>query len=401
MATVALITVLVLPFVLALQLGSLEINRWTRWAWLAFSLLMLPEILRLARSTQHLLLVRCYAGLLVVSLFAWEASYGPGYLFAIPATYLLIPLFTAAAWGWFQAVGTRGIAIVFFTKYLTGAVVFLLFLSFIVTRSGYGDEALYFLHPPFFRHIRHANYELLALVALLLLAVDVKAIKFSVISLVLLPLFGFFVAWSGGRGGALALLVLFVLLALFRHELRSSLFRVAAALLAGCIIAFILHKGAILYAPGLDRSASFDVSQGFDSVSSGRLGIWKGSLTYWVESWSTLLFGRGPDAFVNFGINRVVYPDGYLVQPHNMVVQWLLDFGLLGLLLSVAVLARALRPSAQSPHQKSVSQQHPAAALLILVYLVFSLSDGLLHHAAPLSVFMLILAFHMSRLSVR
>ena len=399
LATVALVTVLILPLVLALKFGSLRVNYFTYWGWAVFSLLMAPELYRLVRDARQSALLRCYALLMVICLFAWEAAYGPGYVSTIPATYILIPVFTAAALAWFNTVGRPGLMISFLTKYLAGTAVFMVFLFTIASRQSYGDETFSYDNPLFFRFIRHINFELFTLLALLLLVIAAKAIRLTSVYLAPLLLLGFFAAWSGGRGGALAMLLLLTLFAVYRKDMHSSLLKVGIALLVGLIVAFLLHQAGVLYAPGLEREGALDATQGLDAVSSGRLGIWKGTLTYWQENWSTIWLGRGSDAFVSFGLNQTVFPAMVVVQPHNAVVQWLLDFGIAGLAVSAAALIRATSLKNAMLENPQTLDVKLAANLLIVVFLIFSLSDGLLFHVAPFTVFLLLVAFRMSRAS--
>jgi O-antigen ligase len=174
--------------------------------------------------------------------------------------------------------------------------------------------------------------------------------------------------WSGSRTplAALAGAIVFWLVR-SPQQARRRLAALTTAtfgvgfLLAQAVPAETAHLG---FWNALKRTASAGSS--ISRITSTRSDFWQESLHHYSYSPFT---GLGPDAY------RYLTPSMDGLQPHNFVIQWLLDFGLLGAvpLLIVAIVALRRGWSGRS------EQVHPWAALFT-VSLLSGLLDGNLYH---------------------
>jgi O-antigen ligase len=97
------------------------------------------------------------------------------------------------------------------------------------------------------------------------------------------------------------------------------------------------------------------------------------------------VLGHGPDGFRFSEIER---PHPGIYQPHNSVVQVLVEFGITGLVLVSLVFFQELRRfHGRLTGQRENSPVDTTAVLLfglLIGFLVFSLVDGLFYHSVPL-----------------
>jgi O-antigen ligase len=107
-----------------------------------------------------------------------------------------------------------------------------------------------------------------------------------------------------------------------------------------------------------------------------------------------MLFGFGPDAVRMVARAEIGYPPW--VQSHSAIVQALIEFGLIGLALqSVAFFVVARRSFFVLRSNIAPSDVRVSAALLVALG-AYMLVDGILYHAIPLIMVMLLTAhlFH-------
>ena len=121
-------------------------------------------------------------------------------------------------------------------------------------------------------------------------------------------------------------------------------------------------------ANGIARSVS---AASVDELSSGRIVIW-------TDTWQRLAggfglwFGWGGNGYIRMGLAR-----GFIFHPHNVILQVLTDWGIVGFILLVNFLANALRPLAGARFRTA----NGALAVSILVFLLITgMLDGGLYH---------------------
>jgi O-antigen ligase len=191
-----------------------------------------------------------------------------------------------------------------------------------------------------------------------------------------------FLVWIGGRGAVIAftstMLLLIALLVYLKQLKIRLLFFLLISLFIGCLLSIPLN---IYHWNGLIRFVSDNEGlMGLQSSSSlARLELWSESIELFLAK---PLLGYGPEAH---HFNTQI---GYL-QPHNFILQWLVEFGLLGtmclLYLIYSILIKALKQSLVSTTAINKVSLFCAIGLLIQ-----ALVDGNLYHGAPTALFVLL-----------
>jgi O-antigen ligase len=181
-----------------------------------------------------------------------------------------------------------------------------------------------------------------------------------------------FLVWIGGRGTVIAFTSTMLLLIVFLAYLKQLKIR---ALFLGCLLSIPLN---IYHWNGLIRFISDnDGLMALQSSSSlARLKLWSESIELFLAK---PLLGYGPEAH---HFNTQI---GFL-QPHNFILQWLIEFGLLGttclFYLIFSILIKAVKQFLISTSVVSKVSLFCAVGLLIQ-----GLVDGNLYHGAPTALF--------------
>lgn len=190
-------------------------------------------------------------------------------------------------------------------------------------------------------------------------------------------------AWSGSRAPALGLAV-FIVFWFWRgspDERRFLLRWVPALSLLALACSYPLGSPF----PQLGWWQAFERTAG--AVQSGAVNIaamTSSRTDYWAASWQQILrtpwLGNGADAYL------FLSPTQHGNQPHSMPIQWLLEYGVIGLLAWLALLARSLR----SLWQSSRAPLAVFSAALMAGAAAYSLFDGVFYHMivfVPVAVF--------------
>jgi O-antigen ligase len=126
-----------------------------------------------------------------------------------------------------------------------------------------------------------------------------------------------------------------------------------------------------------------------------RLGIWRDSLTAIAQR---PILGFGPEGYQLSGCCN---PN--VVQPHNSVLQILLEFGVLGLVVFawVAIVVFGPRVRAITLHTPRLERNSIDSTLLAILagFAGFSLIDGLFYYPVPLVHFALVCALLLTPVS--
>ena len=235
--------------------------------------------------------------------------------------------------------------------------------------------------PPVFSNIRFASHLFVIVLPLLYgrLITDNKNC---------LPLFYFFLItaiwafsiWSGGRAAILVITGVSVWL-MFRH-IRLTIW-VLPAIIAGCFIGSEL--------PSVDYSQDFIrpvVEEGsalakLNSLSSGRVYLWLGSLELW---WNhNFWFGIGAEGF-QYLIPAIGTQS--VSHPHSFPIQLLISYGFVGFTLVMSLFIITL---IKYQTTKKVKMSHFYFMSIISVFLL-SMVDGNLYHSLSLIFFSIVLS---------
>jgi O-antigen ligase len=181
--------------------------------------------------------------------------------------------------------------------------------------------------------------------------------------------------WSGTRGSAISVWVaLATAVVAFRSFQRlRALGTLLISTVIGAVLSLLHSVPNALY--GVFRIASSVGEEGVDAVSSGRLSMWAGTIE---KILTRPLLGYGESQF------RLVVPEarGDYNHPHNVVLQILLQWGLVGG-LCFAVLA-ALIARTFYIETATEPRAHLPAFLVVVSLLTMSLFEGTLYHPYPI-----------------
>lgn len=246
---------------------------------------------------------------------------------------------------------------------------------------GIHSHRMWFSHFPFTGHARHAGYNMMvACIAGATLWMSSRE-KMSGMAANALGLFlvGACLIWLGGRGSMLSVVLAVLIVAcITRQQLNISARRVwllmgivALALLAAELAAQFRFNG--LYNSFARSLAADDLNR----LSSSRLAIWADALSKLEGHW---LMGLGSQAYL-FLPDKLARKTS---MPHNMVVQFLVEWGVVGTLLFLALLARYLRSGFVSLRQLKDGMVDKwyllGSAIVVLALMLHGLTDGTFYH---------------------
>lgn len=270
-------------------------------------------------------------------------------------------------------------------------------LFFIIMQTTEYPSRLYEGHAnqgvPFFANARYLGYLVTAsssLLAIDILRTDINLRKSLFISLLFITNLGLLV-WLGGRGALVAFTFAVVLYLAYLTFLGQLKIHRLGLLLVLVITSFYLaYICSIFYWNGpysFLRSLLID-SQGTDfninELSSNRIAIWSQTL---VAIFDKPWIGYGPEGYR-------FHPDHVFgLQPHNVFLQLLVGYGVLGtsifIYFYVKALTIAIKQVLQQVNQFMLDSR---AALMIIISLsIHGLVDGTFYHSQPL--FLLIISF--------
>lgn len=239
----------------------------------------------------------------------------------------------------------------------------------------------WFTYPPLNTHIRHTGYQVAAGVSALMvffLAGGRVLVSRGPLLLLMIVLCAFLL-WMGGRGSIFSVLAAFLLLAaaLCVKGVRSRDLWLAfsVSIAAGLVLSEWL---AVFDWNGvLDLVARTAGAKDLNQMGTGRLGLW---LTSWESVKDHLLFGLGPQGYLLMP-NRI-----FGIQPHSFLVQFLVEWGLVGGLLFSALLVYAfyrgfLTHIVQAKGDVDIAAL--SAGTMIVALTVHGLVDGTYYHPQP------------------
>ena len=188
-----------------------------------------------------------------------------------------------------------------------------------------------------------------------------------------------FLFWAGGRaaiGAAVAGAVVFLWFAPRRQRpWVAGVSLLAATAGAWLSTLFRVADPRMGFFQSIERTAS---ATSVNALSTGRLAMWETTIEA-IEKhpW----FGLGPEGYLY--LETKVYG----VQPHNLLLQFLVEWGLIGTVLFAALLFLVFRKALSNLGQEEKSLHRTAritALALLVAFTVHSLVDGLYYHVVPL-----------------
>lgn len=246
---------------------------------------------------------------------------------------------------------------------------------------------------PGFENIRHYGYY--AVVAIAYLAAIATTPKARAIILSFAAMAGAWslLVWSGSRGSTVALVGSSLLLWLWKVDKKwqRSVGLVFVAIVLGTSLSLLLPRAEpshgiqrILRHSGLwGEFPTHTTTSNF--ITNGRVDLWSVVVPQAVEHpW----LGHGPDGFLHSGARGT-----WVEQPHNLVLQFLFEWGIVGavaMLVLIAVVMWRQIQHVRSLGRREVPDAFQASRLgalgALVGLLLQSLVDGTLHHSFPLAL---------------
>lgn len=286
--------------------------------------------------------------------------------------------------------GTENVIWRYFTVVPMVHMVFLVYVIFYLV-SIQSDPDPGFAHFPNFANIRHfAYFGFIAASCGASLYVLTRKLQSTAFVLTAASLFGIVVL--GARGALLAWLVFVACFAFFCTERKRFLLFCGIALLLASAITLYLNETGLLITPSL-----------FVRLEPGGSGYTVlDRIDIWLDALRAIalrpLFGWGPDGYVSSGCCNP-----HVSQPHDFILQFLLEFGVLGVALIAATGWVMLRACGGPKHLWiSLRRNNEVIAVCAVLagFFAYAMIDGLLYHAIPLTHFSLLAALLFARLAL-
>ena len=245
-------------------------------------------------------------------------------------------------------------------------------------------EGIFKHHYYFYSNVRHFGYHLTAAaIAGLYFIITSKGKKVTLA-------FGLFICllnitvliWTASRQGILiAGTTCFVSLNIYYKEHRKKLF--IAFIIATALSLIVLDILGITE-KSINRiySSTFNIDSLYD-LTSGRILVWKETLSFIRNNW---VLGSGSESFYYLYGNRQSFR---LVQPHSIILQSLLSWGIVGSMFFFTILwITFYYPIKYLRNYGIRDNEHILIATALLsAILANSLIDGTLYHVLPIYIF--------------
>ncbi len=377
--------ILLIPIITTIFLSSPTVNKIN--AYLLLLILLLPG------SHLRVILTRAYGDYIyiIISFFilfvvAWQIQNGSTWLNGQLFLYISIAVTFPVLVYLFKVTGDRGLAHVFSIKSSAAIVISLIFILTIIkfTYSNNPHEDP-FLNPPIYRNIRHFNYELFIIISLTFyFAHKEKNNCKRLLWLAIFVIYGYIMFWSAGRSMMLALFIYISLLATFPVIPGQSIKFGTFGLFVGAALVFITGQESQILHQSRKSIANLE------ELSSGRLTIWYDSIIFWANNPLSVIFGNGPDAFRLLLMKAV---GAWVIQPHNLFIQILLEFGIVGLFFTLVCMLFISKKIIHTIRSRSSCALNKTISLTLFSTFFYAMLDGVFYHAISFVLIVFLTAF--------
>jgi len=236
-------------------------------------------------------------------------------------------------------------------------------------------------HPPLNSNKNHTGYQLEAAIAFFLsmvifnVAINLK----STIKILVWVILWAFLFWLGGRGAALSLIgaMFFVWAALYFKKLNSKQFAFLIIFVLAIAIVISEWLSVFPWSGILYRMSLVVQADSIREASYDRIDIWEAT---WESVKNNIFFGLGPQ-----GYRLMTYHDQG-VQPHNVFMQFLVEWGVVGTGLFLYLLTRTFIKGFKL-HVLNGRETYNifviSAGAVILSLSAHALIDGTYYHPQP------------------
>lgn len=378
-----LILLFLVPLLFTIRVGSGSVNLAVASFQMLFALLFVPAI---KNEAVYFLKYSWISKLLLFSMclcfIGWLFYFVP--VFGLYRTwfYLAQPLFFLALVGWFRVYGDAGFSWVFLAKLISTLFALIVITIYLVDATDIMKMNV-LLHPPIYRNIRHLNYDMafVACLAFFYYRFSGWGVT-SILFLLVLVVVGYFTIWSVARGELLSLAIFVGILLLSKQIklLERATLLPLAFFVFGAVLVFVLGETYFLL-------QHYNVTlENMDQFSSGRFSLWQKAFSR-LNEYDAWLFGMGPDAHVRLGVQPGT------VQPHNFLVQWLLEFGATGTIGLCVVFGSVVIKALKQLRNNAPFKFPQVVAALYLSTLCYALVTGQFYHGLALSMILIMCAY--------
>lgn len=273
----------------------------------------------------------------------------------------------------FEALRLEKLAIILSTAAAVAGLTVYVFAN----AKGLDGDMEWVSYLPGFANIRHTGYIFAPAIAISLASIAAKPSEFVKTHILLIIVNSALLLWLGSRGPVFGILVAFVVCFVCFSEMRSFRFlsKAALAAISGALISIL--------AP-LPRHDAFGALQRFWNTSSDPGEFSSGRISFWIEAWQLIvqrpLVGYGPFQFQIVSTNAA----GIFKHPHNSILQFLFDWGVIGGLSFLALMGLAVY--AAFFIAKSPSYVRLISVMGFTTISAYSLIDGLFFYAYPIAI---------------
>lgn len=188
---------------------------------------------------------------------------------------------------------------------------------------------------------------------------------------------------TGSRSAALSWIVFVLLACCFsRARLRAAVHGLLVLALAAGLVWYLDSSGRLPSPNIFARVATQQAGQ--ESFDSSRLELWGLSLQQIIAN---PLFGSGPEGY---WLSRCCHL--WVMQAHNFVLQFLMEFGVVGCAIALLLGVRAVKGlggAASATRLVLANPENRVLACLLASFLAYSLIDQMMYHLVPLLLFAL------------
>ncbi len=305
---------------------------------------------------------------------------GQMYLISLTRLALIVSFFIFAVY-LYQLLDRNSYPVEMLLKIIIGVMLIIIGNMFIVWNlyEDFRDPDIWFDRPPGYSHIRHAGYHVevasvFCLYFLLKSSSKLAAFWPAVLCLSVLWAFNF---WMGGRGAMIAtFLASLCLIAMAKYK-GLGVARLSSGFFLSLMIGVVLaESAAVMDWNGLLNASmrSLDADSA-NALTTGRTDIWMTGVSALEGHW---LLGLGTNSY-RFLPNHI-----YGSHPHNLIIQMLLDYGVVGFLAMTLLLTGFFVKGAVKNIQDScVSEISLVSGALIVCLVLAAMIDGTFYHTQP------------------
>jgi len=243
---------------------------------------------------------------------------------------------------------------------------------------------------PGFTNLRHTGYFFAPAIALGLAHLAAQPSKLTITHFVLLIVNIAIMLWLGSRGPVFGLLIGFAFCAIRYFEFRSArfLWRAGSATGVAAMISIIIP---------IPKGFSFGALQRFWSSDSDVGAFSSGRTDFWIEAVELIkmkpLFGYGSHQY-QFASEMA---GGVYKHPHNSILQFIFDWGLVGGILFIMLLGYAVYQAIWQ--SQGLRYVQIISAMGLISTLAYSLIDGTLFYPYPIAIVLILLLLSIVRRS--